>query len=58
MIYVLNKNKIISCIISGMLVLFLFAIGIKKEPNQDVELIKVISDNITNSTQNYIKIEK
>ncbi len=59
MIYVFNKNKIISCVVCGILVLFLFAVGTRKIPNQDAELIKVVSNHIVNNSfKNYIKNEK
>ncbi len=59
MIYVLKKNKIISCTISIMFVLLLFIIGANRSPNPDVEIIKVNSNNlIQNNYENYIKNKK
>jgi len=59
MICIINKNKVIACLISGMLVLFLFVIGMMNIKNQDIELIKVASNDIvSNNTVNYIKNKK
>ena len=59
MIYVLNKNKIISCTISIMFVLLLLVIGVNRPVDQNVEIIKVNSNNIIEKdTSNYIKNNK
>ena len=55
MIYVLNKNKIISCAISIICVFLLLIVGSSKSLKQDAELIKVSSNNIIDMDQNYIK---
>lgn len=45
MIYVLNKNKIISYIVSSFIILGLFTFSTRVVPN-DVELVKVSSNSI------------
>ena len=49
MIYVLNKNKIISYIIASFIVFGLFAFSTSVIPNRDVELLKVSSNVVENS---------
>ena len=52
MIYVFNKNKIISYIAASFIVLFLFLFSTSIIPNQDVDLLKVsanASNNILNN---------
>ena len=59
MIYVFNKNKIISYVIATCFVLMLFSFKTDTIPNKDVELIKVSSNvlenenNINNIKNNY-----
>ena len=48
MLFVLNKNKIISYIIASSVVIGLFLLSISIVPNQNVELIQ-ISSNIANN---------
>ena len=49
MIYVLNKNKIISYVLASCFVLTLFAFYDNIIPNRDVELVKVSSNIVENS---------
>ena len=50
MIYVFNKNKIISYVIATCLVLTLFSFRTDTIPNKDVELLKVSSNVLENDT--------
>lgn len=54
MIYVLNKNKIISYIIASFIVIGLFAFSTSVIPNKDIELVKVSSNAINTNTVNNI----
>lgn len=55
MIYVFNKNKIFSYMVASVIVLTLFAFSTSFTPNEDVEIVKissnVISNNILNNTE-------
>jgi len=59
MIYVFNKNKIISYVIATCFVLMLFSFKTDTIPNKDVEIIKVSSNviedsnNLNNIINNY-----
>lgn len=48
MLFILNKNKIISYTIAASVVMILFVFSISFVPNKDVELIQ-ISSNVTNN---------
>lgn len=48
MLFVFNKNKIISYIVSASVVAILFLFSISLVPNKDIELIQ-ISSNVTNN---------
>lgn len=49
MIYVFNKNKIISYIIASFIVFGIFAFSTSVIPNKDVELLKVSSNVISDN---------
>ena len=62
MIYVFNKNKILSYVLASCFVLTLFAFHDNMFPNKDVELVKVSSnvvegDNI-NNVNNFLNKEE
>lgn len=50
MLFVFNKDKIISCAIAGGIVLVLFIFSIAVIPNSDTKLVQ-ISSNVTNSIE-------
>lgn len=52
MLFVLNKNKIISYIIASSVVVGLFLFSISILPNQNVELIQISSNMINNNIYN------
>ena len=54
MIYVFNKNKIISYVLASCFVLMLFAFYDNIIPNRDVELVKVSSNVAENNSINNI----
>lgn len=54
MIYVLNKNKIISYVIASFIVIGLFTFSTSVIPNKDIELVKVSSNAINTNTVNNI----
>ncbi len=56
MIYVFNKNKMISYILACSFVLMLFSFHKNIIPNSDIELVKV-SSNIIENTNNNLNIE-
>ena len=51
MVYVFNKNKIVSYLIASSFVLMLFAFHDNMIPNRDVEIMKV-SSNVTENLNN------
>ena len=53
MIYVFNKNKIVSYLIASSFVLMLFAFHDNMIPNRDVEIMKVSSNVLENEINNY-----
>ena len=53
MIYVFNKNKILSYMIASFIVIGLFAFSSSIISNKDVEIVK-ISSNITSSNENSV----
>ncbi len=55
MIYVFNKNKILSYMVASFIVLVLFAFGASTVPNPDVELLKVSANTMNNNTFNNIQ---
>ena len=52
MIYVFNKNKILSYMVASFIVVSLFIFSISINPNKDVELLKVSSNVSTNTIIN------
>ena len=54
MIYVLNKNKIISYVIASFIVIGLFTFSTSVIPNKDIELVKVSSNVINTNAVNNI----
>ena len=52
MIYVLNKNKILSYMVASFIVVMLFGFGSSIIPNSDVELVKVSANTIENNNVN------
>ena len=56
MLYVFNKNKIISYMVAFFIVISLFAFSSSAIPNKDIQLLKVstnVTENkITNQTMN------
>ena len=55
MIYVFNRNKILSCMVASFIVISLFIFSSSIIPNKDVELLKVSSNiSINNSINNNI----
>ena len=55
MIYVFNKNKILSYMIASFIVMGLFAFSSSVIPNNDIEMIKVSSNVIENININNVK---
>lgn len=54
MLYVFNKNKIISYMIASFIVISLFAFSASAIPNRDIQILKVSSNVIENKTVNNI----
>lgn len=57
MIYVFNKNKILSYMIASFIVVSLFVFSSSVIPNKDVELLKVSSNVSTNTIINNCMID-
>lgn len=58
MIYVFNKNKIISYMVASFIVIALFTFSSSAIPNRDIQIVKVSSNvtennSITNITNTY-----
>lgn len=51
MLFVFNKNKIISYVVATSIVIVLFIFSVSVIPNQDTKIVQV-SSNITNSIEN------
>ena len=51
MLFVLNKNKIISYLVATSIVIVLFMFSVSVIPNSDTKIVQV-SSNITNSIEN------
>ena len=63
MIYILNKNKIISYVVASFIVLGLFVFSSSIMPNNDVQILKVsantVEQNVNNiNNANNIKVER
>ena len=54
MIYVLNKNKIISYMVASFIVIGLFTFSSSVIPNRDIQIVKVSSNVVENNTINNI----
>ena len=54
MIYVFNKNKIFSYVITSFIVLFLFLFSTSIIPNPNVDLLKVSANATNNQQTNHI----
>ena len=54
MIYVFNKNKILSYMVASFIVLILFIFSTSIIPNQNVDLLKVSANAINNNFFNNI----
>ena len=52
MIYVFNKNKILSYMVASFIVVSLFVFSSSINPNKDVELLKVSSNISANNSMN------
>ena len=48
MIYIFNKNKIFSYIVASFIVLLLFAFSTSIIPNDDIQLLKVSANSVSN----------
>ena len=57
MIYVFNKNKILSYMVASFIVVSLFIFSSSIIPNKDVELLKVSSNVSTNTIINNCMID-
>lgn len=55
MIYVFNKNKILSYTVASFIVLILFGFGASLVPNQKVDLVQVSANTMNNQTLNDIQ---
>lgn len=55
MLFILNKNKIISYTIAASVVMILFVFSISFVPNKDVELIPISSNATNNIISNEIQ---
>ena len=54
MIYVLNKNKIVSYMVASFIVIGLFTFSSSAIPDRDIQIVKVSSNTIENNNGNYI----
>ena len=52
MLYVFNKNKIISYMIASFIVIGLFTFSTSAIPNRDIQILKVSSNVIENNAVN------
>ena len=55
MIYVFNKNKILSYIVASFIVVILFVFSTSVVPKQDIDLLKVSANVTTNNTSNNLE---
>ena len=55
MLYVFNKNKIISYMVASFIVISLFAFSTSAIPNRDIQILKVSSNVIENNIVNDMK---
>lgn len=54
MIYVLNKNKIVSYMVASFIVIALFTFSSSAILNRDIQIVKVSSNVVENNTVNNI----
>ena len=54
MIYVFNKNKIISYMVASFIVIALFTFSTSAIPNRDIQIVKVSTNVVENNTVNNI----
>ena len=54
MIYVLNKNKIVSYMVASFIVIGLFTFSSSAIPDRDIQIVNVSSNTIENNNGNYI----
>ena len=52
MLYVFNKNKIISYMVASFIVIGLFTFSTSAIPNRDIQILKVSSNVIENNAVN------
>lgn len=54
MIYVFNRNKIISYMVASFIVIALFTFSTSAIPNRDIQIVKVSTNVVENNTVNNI----
>ena len=54
MIYIFNKNKILSYMVASIIVLMLFTFSSTIIPNKDIELVKVSINTSENNNENLL----
>ena len=54
MIYVFNKNKILSYMVASFIVIGLFTFSTSAIPNRDIQIVKVSTNVVENNTVNNI----
>ena len=54
MIYVFNKNKMISYMVASFIVIALFTFSSSAIPDRDIQIVKVSSNVVENNTINNI----
>ena len=54
MLYILNKNKIISYMVASFIVIVLFAFSTSIIPDRDIQIVKVSSNILEDSNKNNI----
>ena len=54
MLYVFNKNKILSYMVASFIVIGLFTFSTTAIPNRDIQIVKVSTNVVENNTVNNI----
>ena len=54
MLYVFNKNKILSYMVASFMVIGLFTFSTSAIPNRDIQIVKVSTNVVENNTVNNI----
>ena len=54
MIYIFNKDKIVSYMVASFIVIILFAFSTSIIPDKDIELLKVSVNAVNNEVNNYV----